>query len=780
MKKSFILFASALVCCTGNVAANNATEESLDTIETSINLSELVVTTRANVKTPMAYTTVKAHDLEKVNKGQDLPYLLSTTPSVVTTSDAGNGVGYTSIRVRGVDATRVNITANGIPINDSESQSVFWVNMPDFASSLKDVQVQRGAGTSTNGAGAFGASIDMRTEDIPTKTFAEVDGAYGSFNTHKATVKLGTGLLANHWGFEARLSNIGSDGYLERAKSSLNSYFVQGGYFTDDMSIRLLTFGGKERTYHAWNYSTASQIEAFGRKFNSCGYMGAVDAAGNFSQPEIDYDYGIAEAADIIKNGGHLVYYDGQTDNYLQNHYQLLFNKNWNKRWVLNLGAHYTRGEGYYEEYKLGRKLVQYGLENFVIDGEKVKKSDLIRQKNMLNHFGGGVFSVTYRGDKLTATVGGAANHYVGNHFGKVLWVKNYIGTINPNDEYYRNKGKKTDANIYGKVNYDIIDGLSVYGDLQYRFVRYILTGHNDKYDTSKDDFQSFDVNDRFNFFNPKVGVNWVANRHNRLFASWSVAHKEPTRNNYTDGYLNHNPMAERLFDYELGYVYANRIISAGVNLYYMDYKDQLVLTGELNEIGEPVAANVAKSYRAGVELSANLHPVDWFNWDFNVSLSKNRIKNFTETLYGYDEDWNDLPAVEINHGDTHIAFSPDVVFNNSFNFNVKGFDATLHSQYVGKQYMSNADIEDHKLKAYFVTNLHLGYTFKLPKVKEVRVGLSVYNLFSEKYSNNGWASSDYTGHMEGGKPVMDARNNYAGYAVQAPTNVMASLGFKF
>ena len=732
------LFMAAL-----NVCAQTKEKDSLRVID----LQEVeIISTRATGTTPVAFTNINKEQLKKQNFGQDLPYLLSMTPSAITTSDAGAGIGYTTLRVRGTDGTRINVTANGIPINDAESHNVFWVNLPDFASSVKDMQIQRGAGTSTNGAGAFGASINMQTGDFSLKPYAELNGSYGSFNTHKETVKAGTGLINDHWSFDARLSNISSDGYIDRASVGLNSYYLQGGYYSDNTSIKLITFGGKERTYHAWNYASKEEMEKYGRRYNSCGYM-------------------------YTDDNGTDHFYEDQTDNYVQKNYQLLFNHNFTSAWNVNVGLHYTKGDGYYQEYKGGRKLVEYGLLPYEHDGETVSKSDLIRKKAMDNWFGGGIFSVNYKGNRLHTSLGGGLNRYDGDHFGKVLWVKNYIGNLDPDKDYYRNNATKNDGNLYLKANYNLVAGLNAYADLQYRYINYKIHGDNDKYDYNTDGLQKLAVNDHFNFFNPKAGLNWDIDSNNRVYASFSVAQKEPTRNNYTDGNADEYPKAEKLYDYELGYTYRNTWLSAGVNFYYMDYKDQLVLTGELNEIGEAMARNVPDSYRTGVELMLGVKPCRWFQWDINGTLSKNRVKNFTEKLY--EDEWKN--PIEVEHGNTPIAFSPDFILNNRFSFSHKGFEAALQSQYVSKQYMSNAKQAEQTLDAYFVSNLNLAYTFQLRHVKSVTVGFTIYNLFNEKYENNGYAGSGYT--LKDGKPE---RYNYAGYAAQAGTNVMGNISIRF
>ncbi len=720
----------------------------------SVTLSDVeVIATRASETTPVAFTNVTKEDIEKINFGQDLPYLLSMTPSVITTSDAGAGIGYTTLRVRGVDATRINVTANGIPVNDAESHSVFWVNLPDLASSVNDIQIQRGAGTSTNGAGAFGASVNLLTGASAMQPYAEFHGSYGSFNTHKETVKAGTGLLGNHWTLDLRLSDIGTDGYIDRASAGLQSYYLQAGYYSGNTSVKFINFAGREKTYHAWNYASKEEMAEYGRRYNSCGYM-------------------------FTDDNGRQHFYDDQTDNYVQQNAQLIFNHKFSSAWNISAALHYTKGDGYYQEYKDGRKLIEYGLTPYTLDGETVKRSDLVRKKAMDNHFGGGVFSLTYKNTKINATLGGALNKYDGDHFGRVLWVKNYIGDLNADHEYYRNKGEKLDGNIYAKADYQITKGLNAYADLQYRHINYKITGHNDKWNDATDALQEFDIDETFDFFNPKAGLSWQINRHSRLFGSVSVAQKEPTRNNYTDGKLADHPKAERMIDYELGYTYANEWLHLGANAYYMDYKDQLVLTGELNEIGEPVADNIANSYRMGVELMAGVNLSCGLSWDINATLSRNRVKNFTEVLYDdyTGEKW------EIDRGDTHISFSPDIILNNRIGYSAHGFNASLQTQYVDKQYMSNADCDAHLLDAYFVSNLSLSYTFEhsilksiIPGAKSVTIGCTVYNIFNEEYENNGYAGSGY--YTDNGERI---RYDYSGYAAQAGTNFLANLSIKF
>ncbi|MBR4966858.1 MAG: TonB-dependent receptor [Bacteroidaceae bacterium] len=742
MKKRTLRCCMTMAALPSFLLAQEAVSDSLQT-----NLQEVEITaTRATEQTPIAHTNISKEQLSKMNTGIDFPYLVATTPSVVTTSDAGTGIGYTSLRIRGTDGTRINVTANGIPINDAESHNVFWVNMPDIASSVKDIQIQRGAGTSTNGAGSFGASINLKTDKFNTHPYANLSGSYGSFNTYKATIGAGTGILHDHWALDMRLSSIGSDGYIERASTKLQSFYLQGAYYGENTSIRLIAFGGTEQTYHAWNYASKEEMELYGRRYNSCGYM-------------------------FTDSTGTAHYYDGQTDNYTQLNTQLLIDHSFTEELKLNIGLHYTKGDGYYQEYKSNRKLKEYALPTFFINSNEIKKSDLIRKKAMDNHFGGAVFAVTYKNDKVTAIAGGGANRYYGDHFGQVLWVKNYIGDLLPDHEYYRNNGTKDDINIYLRSDYRPIDCVNIYADLQYRHIGYRINGDNDKWNDATDSNQQLAIKEYFNFFNPKAGVSWLLNSNNRLYASVGMAHKEPTRNNYTDGKLHEHPTAERLIDYELGYTFNSKRFYAGANIYFMDYKDQLVLTGELNEIGEPLAANIPDSYRAGIELTAGVKLACGFGWNANATFSHNRIKNFTEVLY----DDNTYEKWEIHHSDTPLAFSPAIIANNSFSYEWRGLEAELQSQYVSKQYLSNYGIESHTLDAYFVTNLRLAYSFKFKGVKKITVGATIYNLFNEEYENNGYAGSGYYTDSEGNRH----RYDYAGYAAQAGINAIGHINIE-
>ncbi|MDO4971562.1 MAG: TonB-dependent receptor [Bacteroidales bacterium] len=749
MKKTFL---TTVALASASCVALAAPVQDSDTAKV-VRLQEVEVTaTRATKSTPVAFTNISKQQIAELNHGKDIPFLLQSTPSVLTTSDAGAGVGYSSLRVRGTDATRINITTNDIPMNDAESHEIYWVNTPDFASSLEDIQVQRGAGTSTNGAGAFGASVNMRTQRFSLSPYAEMSGSYGSFHTNKETFKVGSGLIGGHWNFDARFSHIASDGYRDRASSKLHSYFAQAGYFGGQTSVRFITFGGKETTYHAWDGISRDDLTA-NRTYNPNG--------------------------EIKRDGKVIGFYDDQTDNYRQTHYQLIWDQGIGANWHWNLGLHYTDGFGFYQEYKNARTLQEYKLEPFYVGDKKVKKSSLVRKKNVDSGFGGAVFSLTYSKEALNTTFGGSFNSYANDHYGNVLWVENYLNPLDPGHEYYRNKGKKSDFNLYWKANYNFTKAFSLYADVQYRHIGYKITGENDKWDwtASPEHMQVLNVDEKFDFLNPKVGLHYDFNAYNAAYASFSMAQKEPTRNNYTDGFFTVRPKAEKLFDWEAGYTFRNERFTAGVNFYFMKYKDQLVLNGKLNEIGEAMAENVPDSYRMGVELQAGVKITDWLRWDLNGTLSRNRIKDYVGYVSNYDENWEELyTQTAVEKGNTTIAFSPSFIGNSIIDAHFKGFTAQFTSQYVSRQYLDNFENKDDSLDPYFVSHLNLAYTFKLPHVKAITVGCTVYNLFNTKYETNGYSQTAAIVAKDGSYKLSSDPRFYP----MAGTNVLAHLSFSF
>ena len=737
----------------------------------NINLQEVVVVSvRATDNTPMTYSNLDKESIRLVNFGRDIPFLLSLTPSVIATSDAGNGIGYSGFRIRGTDANRINVTANGIPLNDSESHGVFWVNMPDFASSLEDLQVQRGVGSSTNGAGAFGASINMKTENIPLRPYGEFNGGYGSYNTSKATFKTGSGVIGQHWAFDTRLSSIRSDGYIDRANSDLKSYFAQGVYFDELTMIKFVTFSGKEKTGHAWDgvpdyilFPTGNPIKG-NRTCNPSGYMGS-DAEGN------------------------PVYYPNQTDNYEQTHYQFHLLRVPNSFLKFNLSLHYTRGLGHYEQYRINRTLKEYGLKPFELNNVLIKKSDLIRQKHLDNDFGGLVFSIDYNKNKGNISLGGSMNRYDGRHFGLVNWVKNYAGdiTFDPSHEYYRNKGEKTDVNIYVKGNYSLTDRLNVYGDLQFRGIDYKIKGTIDAWDWIDEEMRFLNIHENFRFFNPKAGLLYQMNPENVLYGSVAVAQREPNRSNYTDAGKEGIPQPEHLTDYELGYRLNRKTWAFGANFYYMKYKDQLVLTGKVNETGRPVMSNVPDSYRTGIELTAGVRLFPWLEWNGNMTLSRNKIKNYTEYVTVYDSNGN--PEAEQHadyYGITDISYSPGMIANSLFTFKIRSLTVGLHSNYAGKQYLDNTGRTDanhtqsrkkeRSINPYFVNNLRLSYDFQSKGWERLSFNLSVNNLFDKKYETNGWVWSCYYRQNDGSLEPYTEKS----YFPQAGINFLANVSIRF
>ena len=654
-------------------------KDSLKTTE----LKEVTVSSvRAKDKNPITYTNVSVAEIAPRNLGQDIPVLLQYLPSVVSTTDAGNGVGYTYMRVRGSDGSRINVTLNGIPFNDSESQGTFFVNLPDFASSLESVQLQRGVGTSTNGAGAFGASLNMQTKSYQEEAFAEIANSFGSFNTRKHTLSFGTG-LHNNFELNGRISNISSDGFIDRASSDMFGYFFNANYVTETSLLRLMAFGGKEKTYQAWYGLEDPEKLRNDRTFNSAGMY-------------FDED-------------GKMQFYDNETDNYWQNHFQLHWSEKWSEKWVSNAALHYTKGKGYFEQYREDEDLTEYNLPAF--NGNPI--SDLVRKRWLDNDFYGATFSLNYRNGKTDLLFGGAANRYLGLHFGEVVWTQNYIP--NPN-RYYDNYGNKDDVNFYAKISQDVDSKLNLFVDLQYRMVFYEATS-----------FRFEDVNDTFRFFNPKAGLNYQLNSKNAFYGYFGIANKEPRRDDYESGAIN----PERLFDYELGWKYNSKNIRFNANAFYMRYIDQLVLTGALNDGGAPVFTNSGNSYRLGLEIESVIRLSDKFLISPNITLSQNKNEDF---FFQRDGQLQNL-------GNTNIAYSPNIIAGNIITYSpIKLLNISLLSKFVGEQYMGNIDSEYSKLRDYTVNDLNITYEWKINKgIKSIYFSGLVNNIFDREYESNGY-----------------------------------------
>jgi iron complex outermembrane receptor protein len=682
---------------------------------TSVNqLDEVLVSAiRVTTKTPVSFSNLDKKDIKFRNLGQDIPILMNYLPSVVTTSDAGNGVGYTGIRVRGSDATRVNVTINGIPYNDSESHGTYWVNMPDFASSLESLQLQRGVGTSTNGAGAFGASLNMLTDSYSKQSNGEISNSFGSFNTRKHTVKFSTGLLNDHFELAGRLSALKSDGYIDRAASDLKSYFLQGTYVGKTTLIKALAFGGNEKTYQSWNGIDAETVIS-DRTFNTAGIF--TDESGNTR------------------------FYNNETDNYQQDHYQLHWSEKVADNWNTNLAFFYSKGKGYYENYKENEPILGYGaIESTEIvensDGDLVPGTDLIRQKWLDNDFYGTTFSANYKSEKLDIILGGGYNKYEGDHFGKVIWAR-FASQSELGDRYYDDAATKTDGNVFAKANYQIAEKLSLFGDLQLRNVQY-----------KADSPETGLVNDKFNFFNPKAGLNYTINQKSILYLSYARANREPNRTDYEGG----NAKPEKLNDFELGWRYAAEKVQFNSNIYYMAYKDQLILTGKLDEVGAPIRSNTEKSFRLGLEVDATISVSEKFIIRPNFTLSSN--KNI------------DLAVEGENYGTTDIAYSPSIIAGNIIVYSpISNLHISWLQKFVGEQYMNNIELADAKLAIYFVNDLNIAYEIKPKSVfKSIIITGLVNNILDKKYVSNGYMYDIY--------PY---------YYPQAGINFLAGLSLKF
>ena len=691
-------------------------KDSLKTTE----LKEVTVSSvRAKDKNPITYTNVSKEEIAPRNLGQDIPVLLQYLPSVVTTTDAGNGVGYTYMRVRGSDGSRINVTLNGIPFNDSESQGTFFVNLPDFASSLESVQLQRGVGTSTNGAGAFGASLNMETKSYQEEAFAEIANSIGSFNTRKHTVSFGTG-LHNNFELNGRISNISSDGFIDRASSDMFGYFFNANYVKENTLIKFLAFGGKEKTYQAWYGLEDPEKLRNDRTFNPAGMY--------------------------FDENGNMQFYDNETDNYWQNHFQLHWSEKWSEKWVSNVALHYTIGKGYFEQYKEDEDLTDYNLPEF--NGNPI--SDLVRKRWLDNDFFGATFSLNYRNNKTDLLFGGAANRYLGLHYGEVVWTQNYIP--NPN-RYYDNYGNKDDVNFYAKISQGLNSKLNLFVDLQYRMVFYDATSV--KFD---------DVNDTFRFFNPKSGLNYQLDTKNTFYGYFGVANKEPRRDDYENGAIK----PERLYDFELGWKYNSKKVRFTANTFYMRYIDQLVLTGALNDVGAPVFTNSGNSYRLGLEIESVIRLSDKFLISPNITLSQNKNEDF---FFQRDGELQNL-------GNTNIAYSPNIIAGNIVTYSpIKLLNISLLSKFVGEQFMGNIDSENSKLRDYTINDLNITYEWRINKgIKSILFSGLVNNILDRTYESNGYF---YTYDDDWSGPNITTIEG-AGFYPQAGINFLAGVTLSF
>ena len=678
--------------------------------------------TRAGEKTPLAYSSVNREEISKNNIAQDIPYLLNYTPSLVVSSDAGTGVGYTNITIRGTDVKRINVTIDGIPVNDAESHGVWWVDLPDMAASADNIQVQRGVGTSTNGAGAFGATINFQTTSLNREPYAEVNSSYGSFNTSKNTVNFGTGLIDKKFAIDARLSKIWSDGYIDRAFSDMKSFYISGTMYGETSILKLMIFSGVEHTYQAWMGVPGDSLKT-NRTFNP-------------------YNY------------------DNETDNYWQDNYQLHYSKEINKNLHANVALHYTHGKGYYENLVQNSSFSSFNLPDAIINNDTISSSDFITQRWLRNDFYGFTYSLNYNSNKLTSVFGGGWNQYTGNHFGELIWAR--IVTFNGEKyRWYQGTGNKKDLNTFLKINYTLTGSLNLYADLQFRNINYSIGGFDEN-------LKDVTQNHKYNFFNPKAGLVFNINEKQKIYASFGISQREPDRSNFTDADPGKTPRPEKLFDWEAGYQTHSSGFTLRGNIYYMKYTDQLILTGEINNVGSTILTNVPKSYRLGIEIESGIQIIKDLSWYGNISISRNIIPVFTDFTDNWDTSIQDEAVLK----NRTISFSPSVIAGSVLDYYpFKNFHLSLNTKYVGKQYIDNTQNSERILDAYMIHNLSVLYTIENKIFKELTCQFAMNNLFDRKYETNAWVYK----YIEGGSQhIMD------GYFPQAGINYMFKVGLKF
>jgi len=698
-------------------------------------INEVIInSTRSISNTSSGTLKLNKNEIKNFNDVRNITNIIEMTPSVITTSDAGTGVGYTSYRIRGIDETRINVTINGVPLNDAESQGAWFVNLPDFASSVDNMEINRGVGTSTNGAGAFGGSLNFETNKLNSKPYTNTQAFVGSFNTSKLNINFGSGLLNNVFAIEGRFSNLKSDGYVQRASANLSSNYLSAAAYLKNSTIKFITFSGNEKTYQAWD-GIPSNILDTNRNYNGIGKY--YDAQGNE------------------------MFYDNEIDNYKQSHYQLLFAHSFNSKIFLTTNLHYSNGYGYYEQYKDEQSYSKYGVLNQIIVNDTITQTDLIRRKILDNNIFGGVFSLKYNySEPLLFILGGAINKYTGNHLGRVIWMQ-YNVNLPHEFEYYKGYGEKIDANIYLKTNYNINSQLSLWLDIQERFIDYKIWGIDDQ-------FRDISQNHYWKFFNPKMGANYLLNENNNFYFSFGIANREPTRSILVDAIPTQRPTPETLYDIELGHNFNNKNFVLNSNLYYMKYNDQLVLTGNINDVGAAVLKNVENSYRLGVEISSNWKINDKFSWQINATFSQNKILDFTE----YIDDW-DTYSQKINYlGTTDIAFSPNIIAANVLNYSIiKNLKISLLSKFVDKQFIDNTSNNNRTIDSYFVNNIMLKYSVYSKYIKQIDFQFNINNIFNHQYETNAWVYSYFENNE---------RKKLDGYFPQSGINFLAGVYIDF
>ena len=690
---------------------------------------------RASENTPVTFTNISKNKIEEQNLGQDIPYLLSNTPSIVTTSDAGSGIGYTGFRLRGTDQTRINVTINGVPLNDPESQGVWWVNMPDFATSIENIQIQRGVGTSTNGAASFGASINLKTNVLRTKAYAKTNNSFGSFRTLKNNIEFGTGLINNKFSFDGRLSRISSDGYIDRATSDLKSFYISGGYYGNNNVLKAIVFSGKEKTYQAWNGVPLNFLEDTDlRTYNS-------------------YTY------------------ENEIDNYGQTHYQLHFNKQLNSKTNYNIALHYTKGAGYYEQFKSDESLSDYGLSNIIIGHDTLKETDLIRRKWLDNDFYGTIFSLNKTINKVKLTLGGGWNKYFGRHFGEIIWAE-FASNSEIREKYYNNDASKKDFNIYAKFDFKIDENFNLFIDLQNIQVNYSFMGYDEN-------LYNIKQSEKFNFFNPKLGLFYNLNKNKSAYASFAIANKEPNRNDFVESSINSRPKHETLYDTEIGYNLNYDNFNISLNSYYMIYKDQLVLTGEINDVGAYTRTNIDYSERKGIEIEIHYKLNEKLIFSGNATISKNKISNFTEFI----DNWDTWGQEKIDYEDTDISFSPNLIWSSMIDYKItENLNIQFISKYVGEQFIDNTSSDDRKLDSYLTHNKRIIYDLNSKIFETFRITLQLNNILNKNYTNNAWVYRFITNSFDPTQtdPYINKNKegsyDMAGYFPQAGRNFLIGI----
>ncbi len=720
--------------------------------ESTIVTDEILVrATRAGDKTPTTFSTISKETLRKQNFGQDLPILLNWSPSVVTSSDAGNGIGYTGISIRGSDPTRINVTLNGIPYNDSESQGVFWVDIPDIASSTQSIQIQRGVGTSTNGPGAFGATINLQTNTLNDEAYAEVINSFGSFNTWRNTLGFGTGLIKNNWAFDGRVSRISSDGFIDRATSDLSSYYFSGGYYSGKTMVKAIVFGGKEVTYQSWYGVPESRLK------NDAEAMLITASNEGWNDEQTQH---------LLNSNSRTfnVYtYKNQVDDYAQDHYQLHASHRFSPALTGNASLHYTYGRGFYEEFRPRDSLSQYGLGNVVIGDSVISRSNIVRRRWLDNDFYGLTFSLQYDNNKLNSIFGGSWNRYEGRHFGEIIWAQ--VTTVPKDYRYYFSDADKQDFNLYAKSNYQFTSSLNGFLDLQYRRVAYATAGNDNRQN-------DFDVDITYSFFNPKIGLTYDIKTGQQVYASYAVANREPVRKDFVDNPATHTPKPERLGNLEFGLRKSSEHHVININFYRMDYKNQLVLTGALNDVGAPIRTNVERSYRMGIELDGSIRLSSRFRWNANLTLSRNKIREFTEVLYDYGENFDEYNEVLRVFQNTNISFSPDWIAGSILSYSpTSALEISWLTKYVGDQYLDNTSNSHRKIGGYITNDFRFFWSVKPKGMRELGLSLLVNNLFDVAYESNGYT----WGYLGGGA---EYRENY--FYPQAGRNFMAMITLTF